>query len=97
MAPVPEPAAGPPTYAANIEPAFASCTACHNEAVSSAGLDLSSYAALIAGSDNGEVILPGEGKNSLLVEVQSGLHFATMTSQQLDLLIEWIDAGALND
>jgi len=93
----PAPASGRPTYGANIEPAFASCTACHSEAVSSAGLDLSSYAGLLAGSKNGDVVLPGDGANSLLVEVQMGKHFAMLTFQQLDLLIEWIDGGAMDN
>jgi len=91
------PSDGLPTYAANIEPSFVACATCHSETVSSAGLDLSSYAGLMAGSDNGDVVTPGDSTNSILVEVQSGQHFATVTSSQLDLLIDWIDAGALDD
>lgn len=101
--PVPTPvaapasSAGPPTYAAIIEPIFALCTACHNQAVASAGLDLSSYAGLMAGGDNGDVVLVGDGANSLLIEIQTGKHFANITSQQLELLAEWIDEGALDN
>jgi len=93
----PVPSDGPPTYAANIEAAFAKCTTCHSETVSSAGLNLSSYAGLMAGSDNGAMIIPNESENSRLVEVQSEQHFATMTSIEIELLIDWIDAGALDN
>ncbi|NQU29193.1 MAG: NapC/NirT family cytochrome c [Anaerolineae bacterium] len=93
----PAPSAGPPTYSGNIEPIFALCTACHNQAVASAGLDLSSYAGLMAGGDNGDVVLVGEGANSPLVVIQTGKHFANITSQQLELLAEWIDEGALDN
>lgn len=88
---------GIPTYAAHIEPAFASCTACHSEAVASAGLDLSSYAGLMIGSENGPVVVAKDSKNSRLVEVQSEQHFATLTPAQLELLIAWVDAGALDN
>jgi len=91
------PVSGTPTYAAHIEPIFAVCSACHNASVSSAGLDLSSYAGLMAGSENGDVVLAGDSANSTLVTVQMEQHFAVITAQQLELLIMWVDAGALDD
>lgn len=88
------PVVGDPTYDANIGPLFATkCTACHG-ATPSAGLNLSTYAGAIKGSDNGPVIVPGNSAGSKLVEVQRQVHFATLSSEELDLVIQWIDAGA---
>lgn len=93
-APPPAPVVGDPTYDANIGPLFAAkCTACHG-ATASAGLNLSTYADAMTGSANGPVILAGDSAGSKLVEVQSGKHFATFSAEELELVIQWIDAGA---
>ena len=95
VAPAPAPVVGDPTYDANIGPLFtAKCTACHG-ATASAGLDLSNYADAMKGSANGPVIVAGDSAGSKLVEVQSGKHFATFSAEELELVIQWIDAGAL--
>jgi nitrate/TMAO reductase-like tetraheme cytochrome c subunit len=94
---VPTPLSGPPTYAENVAPALAACAACHNASVSSAGLDLSSYAGLMAGSENGAMVLPGDSENSQLVIVQAGQHFATLSSLELEIVRAWIDSGALDE
>ncbi len=93
----PPPSSGPPTYAGNIKPAFATCSTCHNASVSSAGLDLSSYVGMMAGSENGAMVLPGDSANSVLVSTQAEQHFAALTSSELELLRAWIDAGALDN
>ena len=88
------PVIGDPTYDANIGPVFAAkCTACHG-ATPSAGLNLSTYAGAMKGSDNGPVILAGDSAGSKLVQVQSGVHFAKLSPEELDLVKQWIDAGA---
>jgi mono/diheme cytochrome c family protein len=92
--PPPAPVEGEPTFDANIGPLFAAkCTACHG-ATASAGLNLSTYADAIKGGDNGPVIVAGDSAGSKLVEVQRGTHFATLSAEELDLVIQWIDAGA---
>jgi len=92
--PEPAPVVGPPTFDANIGPIFAAkCTVCHG-ATASAGLNLSTYADVMAGSNNGPVIVPGDSANSKLVLVQSGQHFANLIAEELALVIQWIDAGA---
>jgi hypothetical protein len=93
-APTPAPVVGDPTFDANLSPLFAArCTACHGE-TASAGLDLSSYEGALKGSDDGPVIQAGDSEGSLLVQVQRGTHFATFSTEELELLIQWIDAGA---
>jgi hypothetical protein len=46
------------------------------------------------GGDDGAVILPGDSAGSTLVKVQSGQHFATFSSDELEAVKKWIDAGA---
>ena len=44
---------------------------------------------------DGAVILPGDSANSILFKIQSvGNHFANLSSEELDIVKQWIDAGA---
>ncbi|MBI4732117.1 MAG: hypothetical protein HY781_08335 [Chloroflexi bacterium] len=89
------PVAGEPTFTDNVQPIFlAQCTSCHNPETAPLGLDLSTYAAVIRGSDNGPVIVPGDAANSILVQVQSDRHFANATAEELAIIVQWINAGA---
>jgi hypothetical protein len=92
--PTPAPVEGDPTFEANIGPLFAAkCTACHG-LTASAGLNLSTYVDSIKGGENGPVIAAGDSSGSTLVEVQRGTHFATFSVEELELVMQWIDAGA---
>jgi nitrate/TMAO reductase-like tetraheme cytochrome c subunit len=85
---------GTPTYDSYIGPLFtANCSACHGEDPS-AGLSLITYSGVMKGSENGAVIVAGDSANSLLVQVQSGRHFKNLTDEELNFVIQWIDAGA---
>jgi hypothetical protein len=57
---------------------------------------LTTYQTTLAGSNNGPVIVPGDPDNSLLVKKQSGdqPHFGQLPPEALNLVIEWIKAGA---
>jgi hypothetical protein len=97
--PAPVPTAGPPpanpTYAADVGVVLgAKCTACHNPTTLAGGLDMSSLAALMSGGKDGAVIIPGDSASSLLVTVQSAQHFANLAEAELELVKQWIDAGA---
>ena len=85
----------PPTFDNYVGPLVAAkCTGCHGE-LETAGMNMLTYAGLMKGSSNGPVIVPGDSANSKLVQVQStGKHFANLTSEELDLVKQWIDAGA---
>jgi hypothetical protein len=53
------------------------------------------YAGIMNGSSNGPVIVPGDSANSVLFQVQSaGGHFANLTPEELEIVKQWIDAGA---
>ncbi len=58
------------TYDGQIAPIFRNaCTNCHNPDKKKAGLDLTTYQATMAGSENGPVVKPGNGDGSLLYKV----------------------------
>lgn len=97
--PAPTPTPGPPpenpTYISDVAGYFEStCAACHNATTLTGGLDLTSYEAVMKGGKDGAVILPGNAEGSLLVSVQSSKHFANLSPAELDVVRQWIDAGA---
>ncbi|MGA9533323.1 MAG: NapC/NirT family cytochrome c [Anaerolineales bacterium] len=94
--PLPVPADGPLTYANGVGDLLAArCGSCHNEN-GVKGLDLTTYSGMMAGSENGPVIVPGDPEASLLVLKQSAdePHFAQLTDDELALISSWIGAGA---
>ena len=70
-----------------------SCGECHGN---SGGLSVSTYADLIKGGTHGPDILPGNPTDSQLVKIQSsGKHPGLFNADELDVVIAWIKAGAL--
>jgi hypothetical protein len=59
-------------------------------------LNLTTYAAAMKGGNNGPVIVPGDPASSLLIEKQSGAtpHFGQLSPSELQLVTDWIKAGA---
>lgn len=85
----------PPTFDNYVGTLFAAkCTACHGE-LATAGLSLLTFADTMKGGANGPVIVPGDSAGSSLIKVQSSDHFSNLTLEELDILKQWIDAGAL--
>jgi len=83
-------------YDSEIQPIFNSkCTQCHGN---SAGLNLSSYANIMEGSNNGDVVIPYDHISSdLWIRVNSGQMPPgnnDLTQSQINLISEWIDEGA---
>jgi len=70
------------------------CGVCHG---GSAGLTVTDYGSLVAGSASGRVIVPGDPDGSRIVEVLRGGHFAQLSEAELKALIEWIANGAPED
>ena len=88
--------AGEATYDAGIGSLLQSrCGACHGPN-GIQGLDVSSYATLMAGGASGPAIQRGNPDGSLLIVKLTGdqPHFAQFSADELDLLREWIAAGA---
>lgn len=84
---------GQPTYAI-LQPFFThECGGCHGP-VPSKGLRLTDYVSLMAGGEDGVVVIPGNPEQSLMIQVLSTGHFAQPTEHQMDLLTQWIASGA---
>jgi hypothetical protein len=68
---------------------------CHNTATLTAGLDLSTYVGVMSGGKNGSILVPGDSANSLLIKIQSATHFRNVTPDELALIKQWINTGAM--
>jgi len=72
------------------------CTTCHGS-LATGGLNLSTFADASNGGDSGAIFVPGDSANSLLIsKFESGGHpYAELTSEELAMITDWINAGAL--
>jgi hypothetical protein len=53
------------------------------------------YAGIMKGGSDGPIIALGDSANSKLFQIQSaGGHFANLTAEELEIIKQWIDAGA---
>ena len=90
------------SFANEIMPIIQSrCINCHGGQRLEEGLSMRSYADLMAGSDNGPVINAGDADGSLLAEmlIQNKMpkKGPKLTPPQVQLIIDWINQGALNN
>lgn len=98
----PAPAAGAVSFSKDIMPIFEiSCVNCHGGERTSKALDLKTYTSLMAGSQSGAVIVPGNAANSMLIQsIQAGKmpkRGTPLTAQQIQMLVDWVNAGAKNN
>ncbi len=89
-------------FSEDVLPIFVeSCNDCHGAKQTKAGLDLTTYESLMAGSSNGAVILAGNSAESILVQqVVDGempKRGDKLTPEQIQIIRQWVDAGASND
>ena len=74
------------------------CVNCHGGDRTEEGLNLTSHAAILAGSEHGAVIVPGDAANSLLVELAASQEMPKrgpkLTPPQVQSLTEWVNQGA---
>jgi hypothetical protein len=77
------------------------CVNCHGGEETNEGLVLKTYADLLAGSDNGPVIVPGNSAESYLVELITAGKMPKrgprLLPAEVRLISEWIDAGAFDN
>ena len=93
----------PPDFAHDVAPIIREhCGKCHLGANKKGGLSLNTRATLLAGGDDGKVIVPGKSGESRLFtavvsrdpDLQMPPQGARLTDTQVAKLKEWIDAGA---
>jgi cytochrome b subunit of formate dehydrogenase/mono/diheme cytochrome c family protein len=90
-------AASGPTWDGQIAPLLAGkCLTCHGS-LASGGLNLSTYADASQGGANGPFFIAGDSVSSLVIaKFESGKHpYAQLTTEELALVAEWINAGGL--
>jgi hypothetical protein len=85
-------------YIEDIQPIFErSCSSCHSAAARIMGLQTTTYRSLMAGSDNGAVVSPGDPEGSKLWEmVSTGKMPLTgpLPPAEQQIVYEWIKEGA---
>jgi hypothetical protein len=70
------------------------CGTCHGT-TQVGGLSLATYQEALAGGNSGPAIVPGNPEQSVLVQIQQqGGHPGQLTDEELQQVIEWIEAGA---
>jgi mono/diheme cytochrome c family protein len=87
------------SFSADVLPIFESrCIGCHGGERTQEGLDLKTHASLMAGSNNGFVVTPGDAADSLLVELVANQKMPKrgpkLTPPQVELITDWVNLGA---
>lgn len=90
------------SFANDVYPIFqASCVECHGVKSTKEGLDMLTYENLMIGSRQGPVLVPGNASESLLVQLivngEMPNRGALLTSDQIQIITDWINQGALNN
>jgi len=90
------------SFANDIMPILQSrCINCHGGERLEEGLSLKSYEHIMAGSNNGTVVVPGDANGSLLAELvvtqKMPKRGPKLTPPQIQLIVDWINQGALNN
>jgi mono/diheme cytochrome c family protein len=90
------------SFAKDVLPIFEqNCVKCHGGDKTEAALVLKSHAQVMKGSENGEVIKPGDAANSFLVQqIVNGKmpkRANKLPQAQIDAITAWVNAGAPNN
>ena len=90
-----EAGASPDSWDGNYSALFSNrCGTCHGR-TAVGGLNLSTYAEALKGGKSGPAIVPGNPQASSLVQIQeAGGHPGQLTPEELQEVIDWINAGA---
>ena len=90
------------SYSQDVYPILKSrCGKCHMGSFTSENLNMETYDSLMAGSQNGAVIVAGNAKESLLarkiLKGEMPKRGPKLTPAQVQIIIDWINAGAPNN
>jgi len=77
------------------------CVRCHGGEKTEEELNMTSYDGLMAGSEDGIVVVPGDADNSpfvqLVVQGKMPKRSPRLLPGQIQILMDWVNAGALNN
>lgn len=90
------------SFANDVMPIIQSrCINCHGGDRIEEGLSMNTHAEIMAGSDNGSVVTPGDAANSLLVELVATQKMPKrgpkLTPPQVQVITDWVNQGALDN
>jgi mono/diheme cytochrome c family protein len=90
------------SFANDVLPIIESrCVNCHGGDRIEEGLLMRTYDEILAGSDNGPIIVPGDVEGSLLVELVASKEMPKrgpkLTPPQVQIISDWVAAGAPNN
>ncbi len=91
-----------PSFSKEVLPVLTTrCQRCHGGDRTEAGLNLLSYQGVMAGSQNGPVVIPGSSATSPLVElIVSGKmpkRAPRLPETEIEIIRTWVDVGALDN
>ena len=99
-----EKGSGGATFASVASVASSNCMPCHGAQRHKGGLDLTSYAGIMKGGDDGQVVKPGDPDNSLIVKLVKGDSKnpdikqmppgKQLSAPDIQTISDWIKAGA---
>jgi hypothetical protein len=94
--------AGEVSYSADVLPILESrCIQCHGGDKTEGELLMLTYDQLMAGGEDGVVVVPGDADNSLmaqlLIEQKMPKRGPKLTPAQTQIIVDWINQGALNN
>jgi mono/diheme cytochrome c family protein len=90
------------SFSSDILPMLQSrCVNCHGGQRTEHQLNLNSYDGVMAGSENGPVVTPGDAANSPMAEMVANGKMPKrgpkLTPDQVQLIVDWINQGAQNN
>jgi cytochrome c5 len=90
------------SFSQDLLPIFkASCVKCHGGEKTSRGLDLKTYDSVLAGSNRGAVVIPGNAADSKLAQLvlngKMPKRGSKLSPEQVQMIVDWINAGAKNN
>jgi len=90
------------SFANDVLPILESrCIKCHGGDKIEEGLLMRSHEEIMAGSDNGPIVIPGDVANSLMIELVTANEMPKrgpkLTPPQIQIITEWVAAGAPNN
>lgn len=96
--------AAPPvvSFSQDVLPILQSrCVRCHGGEKTEEELNLTGYDNLMAGSEDGAVVIPGDAENSpfiqLVLQGKMPKRSPRLLPAQIQILVDWVTAGALNN
>jgi WD40 repeat protein len=97
--------AGDPSYYREVQPVLQkNCIGCHQPAMKSSGLDLTSYDGFLTGGKRGSAFTPGAPDESLIVRFITGeskppmpLGLPPLSKEEIAIVRDWIKSGARDD